>query len=147
MDINERRIILKIPSETNYLQRIREFIAGIAEDVGFTDGDLEKIVMSVDEACANIMEHAYTNDDSKVEGISITLISDDEKLTILLEDKGIYFDPTKAEKQVDFNKMISDAAKGGLGLYIMLNLMDKIEYTRLPNNEGNQLKLIKYFKK
>ena len=53
---------LKIPSQTDNLEIIREFVGRVASKVGFNEDDLNKIELAVDEACANVIKHAYQKD-------------------------------------------------------------------------------------
>ena len=48
-----------IRSVTDSLLGVREFVSGAARAFGFSDDDTSKIVLAVDEACTNIIKHAY----------------------------------------------------------------------------------------
>ena len=51
-----------IKSNTRNLKDIRSFVRGIAQEGGFGSKDIDGIVLAVDEACSNIMRHAYKGD-------------------------------------------------------------------------------------
>ena len=56
----ERRdLALVVPGETDYLHLIRDFVCAVARKMGFPDQRVGEIEIAVDEACANIIEHAY----------------------------------------------------------------------------------------
>ncbi|HKB84884.1 MAG TPA: ATP-binding protein, partial [Ignavibacteriaceae bacterium] len=73
---------LKIQSRTENLSVIREFIQSAAEEVGMKPGVTEDVMLAVDEACTNIMKHAYK---SYPDGeILLKLKYSDHKLTIII---------------------------------------------------------------
>ncbi|MEI7907638.1 MAG: ATP-binding protein, partial [Bacteroidota bacterium] len=50
---------LSIPSQTERLNDVREFVSGLARVHGFAEDDINKIAIAVDEACTNIIKHGY----------------------------------------------------------------------------------------
>ena len=56
---------LHVPSSTENLVLIREFVTSIATRAGLDQSDVAKLELAVDEACANVIEHAYQHDSSK----------------------------------------------------------------------------------
>ena len=69
---------LKIPSQKDNLEIIRNFISAIARKVGFKDEDVNKIELAVDEACTNVIRHAYEDDETQ--NIDIAIKIDFQKL-------------------------------------------------------------------
>ena len=61
----ERTFTLHVPSSTENLVLIREFVTSIATRAGLDESDVAKLELAVDEACANVIEHAYQHDSSK----------------------------------------------------------------------------------
>ncbi len=134
---------LKIPSQTDNLEIIREFVAKIAERYGFDDEDVSKIELAVDEACANVIKHAYGKNQRKP--IDIIIKVDARKLTVIVSDRGKGFDP-RSMKVPDMKEYLSEMRVGGLGLYLMETLMDEVEFDIKPGKR-NQVKLVKYIDK
>ncbi|MDQ7053020.1 MAG: ATP-binding protein [candidate division KSB1 bacterium] len=134
---------MKIPSQTDNLEIIRDFVAKIARKVGFNEDDINKIELAVDEACTNVIKHAYDNNSKNP--IDITIQIDYQKLTILVTDKGKGFDPTKL-KTPDLQEYLAEMRVGGLGIYLMKNLMDEVEINSKPG-KGNQVRMVKYLDK
>ena len=62
---------LKLPADSQNLDIIRKFIAGISENMGFPDEEIYKIELAVDEACANVVKHAYLTNSQKDRTINI----------------------------------------------------------------------------
>lgn len=131
---------LKLPSSTNHLELIREFVTNIARGVGFDDEKINQIELAVDEACTNVVKHAYKGDDRKP--LEVRVHTDKKKFTIIISDKGRGFSPQKI-KTPDMKKYLSEMRVGGLGIYLMQTLMDEVDFKIEPGKK-NQVRLVKY---
>jgi serine/threonine-protein kinase RsbW len=131
---------LKITSRTENLSVIREFIQSAAEEVGIKPGVTEDVMLAVDEACTNIIKHAYK---SYPEGeILLKLKYSDHKLTITIVDYGNSFNPDNVPDP-DLQKYYQQHRVGGLGMYLMKTLMDEVRYNSIPG-KYNEVYLTKY---
>ncbi len=138
----ERKFTLQVPSSTENLALIREFVTSIGRQATLTDEDINNLELAVDEACANVIEHAYGHDITK--DVSVRATFDDEKLKISVIDEGLGFDPGKVnEKSLD--QLVHERRSGGLGIRIIKSLMDEVSYEIEPGqkNELHMTKLIK----
>lgn len=138
----KKKYQLRIPSQTDNLELIREFVARIARKVGFKDDDVSKIELAVDEACANVIKHAYHNKNEK-KPIDIAIQIDYQKFTIIITDHGRGFNPQKI-KSPDMKEYLAEMRVGGLGIYLMRTLMDEIDFNIKPGKR-NQVIMSKYF--
>ena len=134
---------LKIPSQTDNLDLIRNFVAGIAKKVGFNAEDVNKIELAVDEACTNVIEHAYHHDENK--NIDIAIKIDYQKLSVVVTDKGMSFRMEEVEMP-DMKSYLAELRVGGLGVYLMKTLMDEVDYQSQPGVK-NEVRMVKYFLK
>jgi len=134
---------LKIPSVTENLQMIREFVLKIAAKTGFNEETQEQIALAVDEACTNVIKHAHHHDARRLMDIQIQ--TDANKMKITITDKGRGFDITKL-KDPDVEKFIKESKHGGLGIYLIKTLMDEVDYDFNPGVK-NQVQLTKYLQK
>jgi len=134
----ERKFTLHVPSSTENLALIREFVSSIGAQAGMNDQEVANIELAVDEACANVIEHAYGHDVTKE--VVVRAILDDDTLWIKVEDTGRGFDPDAVGEE-DLPHLIEQHKSGGLGMRIMRTVMDEVRY----NERGNQVTLIKYF--
>jgi serine/threonine-protein kinase RsbW len=135
----ERTFTLQVPSSTENLAMIRDFVTSIAEQAGLTPGEVAQIELAVDEACANVMEHAYGRDITKEVSVRATLDGDAVEINVI--DTGQGFDPT-AVKQLELEKLISNRKSGGLGMRLMKKFMDEVHYEMIPGKK-NELRMIK----
>lgn len=139
----KKKYQLRIPSHAGNLEIVRDFVSRIARKVGFNEDDVNKIELAVDEACTNVIKHAYGTDSKKL--IDIAIKVDLEKLTVMITDRGRGFNPKKLP-QPDMKEYIAKMRVGGLGVYLMKTLMDEVEYDIQPGKR-NQLRMVKYYSK
>ncbi|TVQ00843.1 MAG: ATP-binding protein [Balneolaceae bacterium] len=118
----------KIQASTENLAEVREFVSKHATDHGFSKQNITDIRLAVDEACTNIIKHAYKYDKSKV--VSIELEFEDDQLIVLLKDNGVGFNPDSYEKP-NLPEQIKKKKRGGMGVHLMKNLMDKVIYKNI----------------
>ncbi|AFN75092.1 putative anti-sigma regulatory factor, serine/threonine protein kinase [Melioribacter roseus P3M-2] len=133
---------LKINSGTENLANVRKFVKDTALECGFGEDDIEQIILAVDEACTNIIKHAYGFSPDGI--IDIDVKFKDDKFTIAITDEGKGFDP----KQIpipDVQEFYKQKKVGGLGIYLMRKLMDEVNYS-IENKNKNRVTLVKYLK-
>ena len=116
---------LKIPSQTDNLELIRNFVTGVANKVGFGNDDVSKIELAVDEACTNVIEHAYSGQEGMIV-LVLELLGDD--LIINIRDWGKPFDPDSVTPP-DLEAELEERKIGGLGIHLMKKLMDEVSYS------------------
>jgi serine/threonine-protein kinase RsbW len=120
-----------------------DFVAEGAEEAGFNLDEVFRIQLACDEACTNIIQHAYGGED--VGKISVTWQLDNKTFTIILRDKGRSFD-LDAIPQPDLPMKPDDIDElkiGGLGVHFMRSLMDEIHFDS-DHSKGNTLIMVKY---
>lgn len=140
MPKTQKKFQLKTPSQPDNLSIIRDFVAKVASKVGFNNDEASKIELAVDEACTNVIKHAYENNSNQV--IDIQIRVDKKKLTITVTDKGKGFNPDNV-KTPDLNQSIKEGRGGGLGICLIRTLMDKVDFQIKPGTK-NQVKMTKY---
>lgn len=135
----ERKFTLHVPSSTENLALIREFVSSIGAQAGMNDQEVANIELAVDEACANVIEHAYGHDVTKE--VVVRAILDDDTLWIKVIDTGRGFDPDTVAEE-DLPHLIEQHKSGGLGLRIMRTVMDEVRYEIVPGQK-NELHMMK----
>jgi len=121
------------------LEAIDAFVANAAECAGFDRCTVYQVQLAVDEACSNIIEHAYGGEDRGV--IECSHRIQDGELTIVLRDYGQPFNPAVVPEP-DIEAGLEDRPEGGLGLYFIRNIMDEVVFEFDPVT-GNVLTLVK----
>jgi serine/threonine-protein kinase RsbW len=123
----KKKYHLRIPSQTENLEIIREFVTKIARKVGFRDEETGKIELAVDEACTNVIEHAYGGEDKG--DIEASVRIERGGLTITLVDHGKPFDPASVPEPTIIADDPSKIKTGGLGLHLMRKVMDEVTFS------------------
>lgn len=126
-------------SSTKNLSLLRNFIEEKAEAFGFDESSINQIILSVDEACTNIIKHAHKYNEK--ENIEVDIDSNKNQFIIKLSYKGQAFDPNNISSP-DMKEYFNKFKVGGLGVPIMKKFMNKIEFSHL-NPDMNSLTLIK----
>lgn len=136
----KNKLSLQITSQTNNLALVRDFITDAAKNFGFGEDDINKITLAVDEACTNIIKHAYGyKPDMPIE---ISVAPDENRFVILIRDEGKFFEPNRIIMP-NVKEHIKQHKVGGLGMYLMRSLMDEVKYNIKPDN-NNEVMLIKH---
>ena len=104
--------------------------------MGLSKDTIDKIILAVDEACTNIIKHAYKYyPDGK---IILNLKTDKKTFTIEIIDFGKSFEPGLVPNP-DLKKYFDEKRVGGLGIYLMKALMDDVKYTSFPGRFNHVL--------
>ena len=128
-----------ITSSTRNLARVRDFVEERAKQTGVDPNTINQIVMSVDEACTNVIKYTHKyNDKFK---INIEVFHLDKEFKVVITYKGLEFNPNDLENP-DMEEYFAKFKVGGLGIPMIKKLMTKIEYKRYKPNV-NSLTLIK----
>lgn len=122
---------------------IRDFVKSIGTQSGMSEMEVARLEMAVDEACANVMEHAYSDDTTKE--VSIRALVDEKSVQIEVIDTGKGFDPAAVE-QLKLEDLVSAKRTGGLGMRLIKSFMDEVHYEMRPGVK-NELRMVKRLKK
>ncbi|OGU70936.1 MAG: serine/threonine protein kinase [Ignavibacteria bacterium RBG_16_34_14] len=130
---------LQVKSRTENLSKIREFIQNFSSSAGIMQDTIDNMMLAVDEACTNIIKHAYK---SYPDGeIIIKIKYEDKKLIITIIDYGKAFHP-ESVPEPNIQEFYRQHRVGGLGMYLMKTLMDDVKYVSIPG-KYNQVLLSK----
>jgi len=130
---------LTVPGCFESLAAIADFIAETGLDAGFDQDTIFHVQMAVDEACSNVIEHAY--DWQEPGKINLQCDCQGQEWVVVIHDTGTPFDPALVPEP-NLNASLEDIKTGGLGLYFMRQLMDQVEFT-FDAEKGNKLRMIK----
>lgn len=134
----------EISAKGNYseLDSIRQYIRSHAIDSGLSKKQIDNIILAVDEACANLIRYNMDFDQNKT--IQIDVLDSKLNFTVEISDSGKPFNPLE-NPDPNMKQYFKEFKKGGLGIKIMKNVVDKIEYIKKDSaNKRNSLKLIVY---
>lgn len=137
-----KSVRLDVKAEASSLAPFRKRMQPLLEASGFDSKSTHDILLSVDEVLTNIIRHAYGNKSGglKEEKIQVSFSDFDNRVEILIEDHGPFFDPLQIPAPE-----LPPTKPGGLGLHLVHSLTDEIHYEPL-RPRGNRLRLVKYKK-
>lgn len=118
---------LTLPNDIETIPQLNEFIDTVAEEIGLDMSLTMSLNLAIEEAVVNVMEYAYP--EGKHGNVDIEVSADDKWLTFIISDNGIPFDPT-TQKDADTTLSAEERPIGGLGIFLVRQLMDSIEYQR-----------------
>jgi len=116
-----------------------DFVAQSAQVAGFDDQALYQIQVAVDEACANVVHHAYAG--MEPGDMEISCYLDGQIFVVRVRDWGTSFDPTEVQDP-DMSAPLDERTLGGLGLFLIRQFMEQVQYTFDPET-GNELTMTK----
>lgn len=119
---------ITIKNNVSELQRVAQFVEEIGEEMGL-DMELQmNLNLVMEEMVSNVIFYAYP--EGTEADIELLAESDGKELTFLLSDRGKEFDPTlKEDADPDVNPI--DREIGGMGIFIVKNIMNQVTYQRL----------------
>ena len=129
MSAPELRLTLK--NDLSELSRVAEEIELHGESRGWPMKWVLNLNLSLDELITNTVSYGYQDTDEHE--IRVTLTEQTGSLVVVVEDDGMAFDPFTATPAPDLEADVEDRPIGGLGVYFVKTLMDKVAYERVEN--------------
>jgi len=126
-------------AELESLQEFRDFITECCQKSQIGDEIVLELKLAVDEACTNIIQHGYKGMDPG--SIILSFRIESKRILVQITDFGHVFEPVEAP-QPDIDAALEDREMGGMGLYLIYQTMDNIDYA--ASQEGNTLTFTKY---
>ncbi len=123
------------------LEEMRNFVESFGKANGIGAVPLSEVVLAVNEAVTNIIEHGGVAESSTYQ---ILVNCDKSNFTITIFDNGNPYDPNKFNTATSGDDIKHRRPRSGMGVYLMRQLVDGIVYNR--NGNTNELKLVKFLK-
>jgi anti-sigma regulatory factor (Ser/Thr protein kinase) len=130
---------LSVSSDLANLERIADFVTSAALALGLSEQQAFEVQMATDEASANVVQHAYG--EGVAGEIYIRCEIKGDELVVTIRDHGRAFDPSQIPEP-DLTSPLEERQIGGLGLYFMHKLMDRVVF-HSDAQTGNELKMYK----
>ena len=121
---------ITLTNDIEQVPQLADFVDMVCEEVGFDPSIAIQMNLAIEEAVVNVMSYAYPV--GTVGNVSIEAQADDDCLTFTIIDNGTPFDPT-AKSEVDTTLSAEERPIGGLGIHLVRQLMDSINYERIDN--------------
>ena len=122
----EKQLILK--NEIAEINRLAMFIEKLGEELNLAPELVFNLNLVLEEAVSNVIFYAYPKGEHQ--NIVLTAKKTNENLIFVLTDSGNEFDPTQAP-EADITLSAEDRQIGGLGIFLIRQIMNKVEYHRI----------------
>ncbi len=114
------------PAQLEQLSAINDFVTEAAEAAALDNRSIYAVQMAVEEATANIIQHAYAGEDAQ-NSIHCRCVIEDGRLVVIMRDEGRPFDPDVVPDP-DLCSPLEERQAGGLGVYFIRELMDEVHF-------------------
>ena len=136
---NQVKNTVTFPGRYDSLASISDFVGKAATEAGLDHKSVYAVLLAVDEACCNIIDHAYGGEG--IGDVQCTVDVREGEITVILEDRGQPFNPEKV-RAPNLNAPLDKVKSRGAGLFLIRKMMDKVHYESTPGF-GNTLILQK----
>ncbi len=128
IDENLLEETLTLQNDVKQVAKLNAFMTDITERLGISKPQTYQLKLALEEAVVNVMEYAYPKDTTG--DIHIKATSNGKRLKIIITDMGTAFNPTE-RATADTTLSVEDRPVGGLGIFLVRELMDSINYERI----------------
>ncbi len=126
--MDEDSIQMSIANDVHEIARVAERVDEFCEARGIGLKTAYAVNVSIDEVLTNTIHYGY--DDDGLHRIGIGVRQEADRVVVAIEDDGREFDPSGPPPEVDFDATLQERAVGGLGLFLVHELMDRVDYRR-----------------
>jgi serine/threonine-protein kinase RsbW len=139
--LDENTIEVDLPNRLGYERIAMACSASFAKIVGFLPERIEDLKTAVSEACINAMEHGNQNHPDK--RVQVTMNYQDQVFSVAVMDEGEGMDEIlEIPKELDIERKIEKLeSHRGLGLFLIEQLVDKVEYNQMTE-DGHMLRMV-----
>ncbi len=132
---------LEEDADKKKLEKLVDFIMQGAYELGFDENRLNKLRVANEEVIINVINYSYPDVKGKVI-VSYEILGDPKKGVLMkVRDYGVPFNPLN-KKDPDIDSPIEERPIGGLGIYLVKQIMDEVIYKR--ENGMNILMMTKH---
>lgn len=131
-----RLLEMRFGADPEQLKTVRAEVRTVAERAGFGVGVANEVVIAVNEACMNIIQHAYKGDKSGE--ILLEIHNNGAELEVVLKDFAAPVDCGAIRP-----RELADLRPGGLGTHFIREIMDECVYGHLDGVAGNFVRMKK----
>jgi sigma-B regulation protein RsbU (phosphoserine phosphatase) len=119
---------LTLHNDVQEVPQLATFVDEVCEAPDLDMSTTMQMNLAMEEAVVNVMSYAYPPDTQGE--VRICAVANDERLKFVISDDGIPFDPT-AKAEVDTTLSAEERNIGGLGIHLVRQIMDSINYERV----------------
>ena len=127
LDVRFQRSIT-LTNDISQVPKLKAFMDNVCEVMGFDDATTLQMNLAIEEAVVNVIDYAYPEGTTGT--VNIEAQANDVRLKFVISDYGKFFDPTNVPS-VDTTLSLEERSIGGLGIFMVRQLMDSVNYERI----------------
>lgn len=128
---------LILSNNVSEIDKLAKFIEEVGEECQLSPELVFQLNLVMEEAVSNIILYAFPANEKHT--VSLSVAKDGERLIFILSDSGKEFDPTQVE-DADVSLSAEEREIGGLGIFLVRQIMDTVEYQRIDGKNILTLK-------
>ncbi len=130
---------MRLTSDLNEVSKVRQAGEKIALAIGFGAEQAAMIMLTIDEALANVIQHGYGGQKGRPIDVLIERVCLEGRvgIRVLIRDRAKQVDPASIK-----GRDLDDVRPGGLGVHLIKSLMDEVVHR--PTGQGMELEMVKY---
>lgn len=130
-------LTLVINNDIGEISRLAPFMEEVADAYSIAPDVAFKVNLALDEALANSISYAYPEGTEGSICLEAEMVEREDKaeggeLVFRIIDQGVAFDPTQ-EGEVDTTLSVEERPIGGLGIFLIKQMMDSVTYCRIDD--------------
>jgi serine/threonine-protein kinase RsbW len=125
--MHEGSITVRLPADLREIERLNRVIRQFGDLHEIPSRTLYAVNLALDEVVTNVVRHGYA--DAAGEEVVASIIARSGEVTTEVSDTGRTFNPLEVPSP-DLEAPLSERTLGGLGIHLIRNLMDGLEYRR-----------------
>lgn len=135
--------LLTLSNHIEDIPKLAEFVDIICEELGIDMALNFNLNLVLEEAVSNVMLYAFPQNEEHT--ISLKAKTEDDMLAFELSDQGKEFDPISQAPEVDTTLSVEERQIGGLGIFLIQQIMDVVSYERKDDSNilTMKIKLVK----
>ena len=130
---------IRLTSDLDEISNVRQAGEKIALVIGFSAEQAAMIMLTIDEALANVIQHGYDGQKGRPIDVFIERVCPEGRvgIRVLIRDRAKKVDPASIK-----SRDLDDVRPGGLGVHLIKSLMDEVVHR--PTARGMELEMVKY---
>lgn len=133
-------LAIRVGNDLEEIPRVADAIEVLAEKEEWPVDWIFNLNLSLDELLTNIVHNGYQDDERHEIDLSVRGLADGG-IEIVVEDDGVPFDPFTEAPEPDLESGVEERPIGGLGVFLVKQLMHEVEYERRGDRNRVTLRL------